>query len=198
MAVSAATKFGDANVIITADDVPTLHAYLAERGITDISEVRQTATYLGPVVQLASIDHVLAESAGITAAKDWAYVHGDRTAGREVTDEEAADAKERGLVIVFGYSDDGTEFRGAIRDEVGSGELSILQSGKILDRSELEALESLVADGTVKAPVIRKINSNYGDDGVWRFATDIPHSTFDVTEDGILYCVAIVFSILDL
>lgn len=197
--VSAAVKFGEANVIITGDDAPTLREFLSEKGITDFSEIRQTCTLLGPVVELASIAHIQEMAAGLTAAQSFALTHGDRTIGNECTKEEAEEAKRLGLVIVFGYSDDCTEFRGAIHDEVGYGELTITTKGKILDNDQLEALESLLADGTIShPPVLAKIKSTYNDDGVWQFETDIPHARFDVTEDGRPYCEAIVFSITDL
>lgn len=197
--VSAAVKFGEANVIITGDDAPTLRSFLTESGITDISEIRQTVTYLGPVVELASIAHIQELAAGLTAASSFALTHGDRAIGNECTNEESEEAKRLGLVIVFGYSDDNTEFRGAIFDEVGSGDLYISEKGKLLDDDQLEALQSLINDGTIaKSPSLTKIHSQYTEDGVWQFTTDIPHATFDVTEDGQLYCKAIVFSILDL
>lgn len=197
--VSAAVSFGEANVIITGDDAPTLRDFLAEKGITDISEIRQTVTMLGPVVELASIAHIQEMAAGLTAAQSFALTHGDRTIGNEITKAEAAEAKRLGLVVMFGYSDDNVEFRGAIYDEAGYGEHHITTKGKILDADQLEALESLLADGTITTPpVLAKIMSSYGSDGVWRFTTDIPHATFEVTEDGRLYCVAIVFSIFDL
>lgn len=44
--------------------------------------------------------------------------------GREVLGEisrvESETAKEAGLIVVYGYSDDNVEFRGAIDDEVGA------------------------------------------------------------------------------
>ena len=41
-----------------------------------------------------------------------------REMGNELTEEEEQKAKELGFVIVFAYSDDNSEFRGAIDDEV--------------------------------------------------------------------------------
>jgi hypothetical protein len=197
--VSAAVKYGEANVIITGDDAPTLRAFLTEKGIGNISEIRQTATYLGPVVELASIAHIQEVAAGLTAAQSFALTHGDRAIGNEVTKEECEEAKSLGLVIVFGYSDDVTAFNGAIRDEAGYGELFITQKGKILENDAIEALEGLIHDGTIaSAPAMGKIVSDYSKEGVWTFTTDIPHATFDVTEDGQLYCRAIVFHVSDL
>ena len=47
----------------------------------------------------------------------------NRLSGREymseISAEEEREAREKGLVIVFGYSDDCIEFRGAIDDELG-------------------------------------------------------------------------------
>jgi hypothetical protein len=197
--VSAAVPFGEANVVITGDDAATLREFLTEKGITGFSEIRQTITALGPVVELASILHIKEMAAGLTAAQCFALTHGDRTIGNEVTKEECEEAKSLGLVIVFGYSDDVTAFNGAIRDEAGYGELFITQKGKILDGDAIEALEGLIEDGTIEnAPAMGKIVSDYSKEGVWTFTTDIPHATFDVTEDGQLYCRAIVFHISDL
>jgi hypothetical protein len=36
----------------------------------------------------------------------------------EINKAEERQAKDAGLVVVFGYSDDGVELRGAIHDEV--------------------------------------------------------------------------------
>jgi hypothetical protein len=58
--VSAAVTFGEANIIITGDDIPTLRDFFSDLGILEIniSEIRQTVTLLGPVVALASIAHI--------------------------------------------------------------------------------------------------------------------------------------------
>lgn len=55
-----------------------------------------------------------------------------REIGCEITPEEERQAKELGYVVVFGYSDDNAEFRGAIDDEVGcydGGEIFIDKEG---------------------------------------------------------------------
>ena len=43
-----------------------------------------------------------------------------REIGREITREEATRAKENGLVVVYGYSDDTMELNGAISAEAGA------------------------------------------------------------------------------
>ena len=58
----------------------------------------------------------------------------------EVSTEVANEAKECGLVIVFGASDDLIEFRGAIYDEVGAydgGSAFVAKNGLVY---ELESL----------------------------------------------------------
>src|SRR5438876_9739640 len=42
-----------------------------------------------------------------------------REYGADISDAEEQLAKDAGLVVVFGYSDDNVEFRGAIHDEHG-------------------------------------------------------------------------------
>lgn len=51
--------------------------------------------------------------------KEFAKMLDGREYGGEITKEEEALAKELGFVVVFGYSDDNAELRGAIDDETG-------------------------------------------------------------------------------
>jgi len=54
----------------------------------------------------------------ITAEELAAKLNG-REYGEEITDTEEIEAKKSGLVVIFGYSDDSAELRGAINDEIG-------------------------------------------------------------------------------
>ena len=58
-----------------------------------------------------------------------------REYGDEITDEECAAAKAAGLVVIFGYSDDYVELRGAIKEEIGmwDGGKLYLHRGGVLD-----------------------------------------------------------------
>lgn len=120
-----------------------------------------------------------------------------RSYGNEIHPAEELALKAAGMVAVFGYSDDCTEFRGAIRDEVGLGELRITAKGKILEEDALEALESLVADGTIEKPVLGLIKASHGSMG-HTYLTEIPHASFDVIEDDIVTCRGIVFRLADI
>lgn len=120
-----------------------------------------------------------------------------RDYGSEIHPSEELALKAAGMVAVFGYSDDCTEFRGAIRDEVGLGELRVTAKGKILTDDEIEAVESLVADGTINMPTMSVIRARHGNDG-HAYKTSIPHATFDIIEDGELFCRGIVFRLADI
>ena len=131
----------------------------------------------------------------------------DRLTGREyrneITKEECAKAKADGLVVVFGYSDDGVELRGAIDDDVSACDgttLRITATGHLLpswgdfDEGEAETYFRRKLSG------FREIHALWAPPDPacsWAFSTEIPHATFDVMEDGDLYCRGIVFALAD-
>lgn len=110
-----------------------------------------------------------------------------REYGSEITLEEMHIAKEFGLVVVFGASDDLMEFRGAIDDEggcFGGGTVYFDQNGVAQDDEAIKSFE---------------IEAIWGHEGYsWVYETDIPHETFDILEEGWRYCRGIVFSVEDL
>lgn len=107
-------------------------------------------------------------------------------------------ACESGLVIVFGASDNLMEFRGALYDEKGvyGGCEVYFEDGEIynhdgldeykIDHSKLECLPSIKAIWCPKDSDGKVICS-------WMYETKIEHVTFDVFEDGDLYCRGIIF-----
>lgn len=114
--------------------------------------------------------------------------------GLEVSEAETRVAKENGLVIVYGYSDDNMEFEGAIHDEVGcynGGKAFISKSGEVY-----------TDDGSVpedaQQNVIEAIWCDLNTVAAWVYRTDIPHETFNIYEDGELFCIGLVFSMEDL
>lgn len=119
--------------------------------------------------------------------------------GDEISKEQEADAKASGLVIAFGYSDDNIELRGAISDEIGCYGGSDIKFDLQGALPEFENLDEEEAEQYFRRKHgVRLITANWDTDGYsWTYATDIPHSTFDVMEDGDKYCRAIVFSIDD-
>lgn len=121
-----------------------------------------------------------------------------REYGSEISDEEAREARAAGLIVVFGASDDLTEFRGAIDDEAGAydGADHILVDGKVFTEPDCEC-EWAKAASTAAKERGRKIEALWcAEEGYsWTFKTDIPHASFDVMEDGETYCRGIVFAI---
>ncbi len=122
----------------------------------------------------------------------------------EITREEEIEAKENNLVVVFGASDDLMEFRGAIYDEIDA---YMGATTKITKDGVLEAPCEEVSDFCIfkcnyfkeVSARAREITATWHDEGnpCWTYETKIPHETFDVMEDGEVYCRGIVFSIDD-
>ena len=127
-----------------------------------------------------------------------------REYGSEITKEEEAKAKESGLVVVFGYSDDNAELRGAINDEVGiwdDGEFKIDNEGIVKSWEQVadDGEEAAEAYFKRKAAGFATIRYHWGlHDFSWVFGTDILHTAFDIMEGDEKYCRGIVFAIADL
>lgn len=108
-------------------------------------------------------------------------------------------AKANRLVIIFGASDDLMEFRGAIYDEIGAydGTTAYLDSNGLLqndcENDECPHFAKLKAT----ASTVRAILSDTGTP-CWTYQTDIPHSEFNIHEDGEMYCRGIVLCLDDM
>ena len=125
----------------------------------------------------------------------------------EITKDEAAQAKAAGLVVVYGASDDLMEFAGALYDEVGvyNGGEALVDAKGVLDRNQIdddddEAIAEFVARSKTAQSIEALWNDSVSDASVpaWTYMTDIPHATFDMMDDGELYCRGIVFALADL
>ena len=136
-------------------------------------------------------------------AKELAEMLSGRKYGMEITSEEARAAKDAGLVVVYGYSDDNVEFSGAIDEEVGAYEdttIYITKTG-ILDEPACGIAENIEGPYFIQArEKAQTIKAVWHDRGgpCWTFETDIPHETFTIMEDGAPWCIGIVFSMADL
>ncbi len=110
-------------------------------------------------------------------------------------------AKEHGLVIVTGESDDLIEFDGAIVDEDGcfDGGHSCFDKSGFTDNGKNKI--DIIWCGKIKdepAGDPEDFQTPTGAMITWCYKTDIPHATFMMYEDGEPYCRGIVFSIEDL
>lgn len=123
-----------------------------------------------------------------------------REYGNEITVAEKEKAKENNLVVVFGYSDDCMEFCGAIDDEVDcfDGGVAYLDGKELVESSIIEDCKQCrFLQKHLKH--LRKIEAVWCPkdmDCSWKYETDIPHSKFNIYEDGELYCVGIVFDLV--
>ena len=121
--------------------------------------------------------------------------------GNEMTYEEELLARESGLVVAFGYSDDNVEFRGAIYDEVScydGGVIRLTRAGVVAEpdcgHEDCKFYKAAIgAAATIEAVwYSTEINAARS------FKTDIPHEKFNIYEDDELFCVGIVFRQEDL
>ena len=124
-----------------------------------------------------------------------------REYGSEMTRNEERLAEQLGFLVVFGASDDNTEFRGVISDEISAygGATHHLTEHGVYYRHEDE--KWLIENGWQKPPVLLAIRALWcpdSFDGSWLITTDAPHATFDVMEDGKLFCRGIVVDLRNL
>ncbi len=125
----------------------------------------------------------------------------ERLTGSEYPFDPPADlqrlAKDAGLVIVFGASDDLMEFRGAIYDEIGAreGTVAYLNSAGLLTSECEDDNCPYFKRRKEQAATIKAIWDAEGYS--WIYETAIPHATFEVVEDGEKYCRGIVFALGD-
>lgn len=122
----------------------------------------------------------------------------------EITKPEEAEAKASGLVVIFGYSDENVELRGALHDEISAyeGRAFALTSAGILakwdrheEKNKAGAMEWFEKS---RLPSV-EIEAIWDKDGYsWTYKTELPHATFDIMEDGEKFCRGIVFRLSDL
>lgn len=128
-----------------------------------------------------------------------------RQMGDEITDAESKQAKADGLVVVFGYSDDNVELRGAIYDEIGFSERRPIRvNSKGIAPSWDDPRDEKNKEDA--AAYFRAVNEPDADIQAvwdaggysWTFKATLPHATFDIMEDAEKFCRGIVFSLADI
>lgn len=132
--------------------------------------------------------------------KELAAALSGREYGMEISREEERAAKEASLVVMYGYSDDCVELRGAIDAEIGAYEGTAVYIGKdgmIGDPTCSDAEHCACPYFVTARNAAKTIKAIWNDAGgpFWTFETDIPHEAFTIMEDGEPFCVGIVFSL---
>lgn len=121
--------------------------------------------------------------------------------GNEISEELEAEAKKNGLVVVFGASDDLMEFRGAIYDEQGAynSTTALIDFEGLLPKREQIDDDNELEKFFQRRKIAKEIRALWCEDAeyAWIFKTDIPHTTFDIMEDGEKFCRGIVLSLAD-
>lgn len=144
--------------------------------------------------------------------EEFAKLLNGREYGMEITKDEERIAKESGLIVIFGYSDDNVELRGALRDEICAFEGACFVIAKAGDKvvvsqnpkfyREIDDLEAIALE-----PEIYALNNKNKFKAVWYpselkcswlIKTEVPHATFDIFEDGELFCRGVVIEFADL
>jgi hypothetical protein len=128
----------------------------------------------------------------------------------EITEELEETAKENGLLVLFGASDDLLELRGAVSDEVGAYKGGIVYLVKkkgnklgVVSEHVLDEIQALMSENDLEysLPKIKAAASEWCPPSLacsWLITTDFPHSTFDIMEDNDLYCRGVVIDIRDI
>lgn len=134
----------------------------------------------------------------------------EREYSEEITREEESLARNNGLIVIFGASDDLLEFRGAVHEELGAygGTTTYLiqKKGKweAINEDELEEYkETLEELGLSSHLLTHEITARWAprvDDHhySWEIVAKVPHAHFDIMEDEEFYCRGIVLDIKDL
>lgn len=94
----------------------------------------------------------------------------------DISQESIVHAKENDLVIIFGYSDDLCEFRGAVCDEFDC------YDGGIINCKELPK-------------PITAVWCPEGKECSWAYETEMPHATYRMYDDDELYCIGIIIDL---
>lgn len=137
--------------------------------------------------------------------KEWAMLLNGRECGNEISKDECKSAKADNIIIAFGASDDLIEFRGAIFDEIsayGGTTCLITKNYDIFNeeenretfrynRNEINFMKKVCA---AWCPMDDK-NDVWAS---WNITADIKNETFDIFENGELFCRGIVFNINDI
>lgn len=116
-----------------------------------------------------------------------------------LTANQTIRAQDARLVVAYGESDDLLEFEGSVYEEVGAyegGEAFFNTEGILQNKCPDDACPYFQE----KKNLARKVTSSWGGDHDgynWVVSADFAFETFDVFEDGKLFCRGIVFCLDD-
>lgn len=132
--------------------------------------------------------------------EQFAKILNGRQYAEEITEQEHEIAKENGLLVAFGYSDDNLELRGILYDEYGAYE-GTCRYFKLDSNGKLEVIEHDHAEPEPSTIPYLKIEAQWIPpdlDSSWLITANVPHATFDIFEDDNLFCRGIVIQMSDI
>ena len=130
-----------------------------------------------------------------------------RSYRNEMHKEEEQIAKESCLVVIFGASDDLVEFRGAIYDEIEAydgthfiiatpgTEIPVDEDEETYRKAKKLEAVPIEEESPTKKNRFEAVWSPDEPECSWLIKTDLPHSTFDIMEDGELYCRGLIIEV---
>lgn len=128
--------------------------------------------------------------------KELVEMIGNLTYREEAPKSAITFAKENGIVIVWGESDDLIEFRGAVNDECGcwgGGIFYFSPEGLLEDNCDCKWARMAKEKCVELEARWCDEKSNYS----WSYKIDVPHETFEIMDDDEQYCQGIVFYLKD-
>lgn len=177
------------NIIITSDSTDALKSFLGEKYPNDLVPL-ETGIILGR--EWESSDH-LTDCLGLALKLD-GIDYADSIENR------LADAKEKGLLVITGASDDLTEFYGVWRDEAGLGKIIFDANGILPSVDEIrdsDEADDIVAWG-VRRKAAKVIRASHGETGHKYDMGEIPHAEFRVFDGDDLFSTGVVIHISNL
>lgn len=192
-------QLGDGQEIVIPGDSDKAKGFLI--GIMIAKE--QFATLPFTVTEPASFaDHIHTGSSN-PAVKELADQLNGSEYGFTLSALQQQYAKENGLVVVYGASDDLIEFEGAFRDEgsVYNGDTVLVDAeGLLPDNGDDLDTDEERASYYYRKGKAKTIEALWGEPAgySWSYKTDIPHATFEVMDGDEPYCRGIVFALADL
>jgi hypothetical protein len=120
-----------------------------------------------------------------------------REYGEEITEEEDEIAAMSRLFVFFGYSDDNLAMRGVFNDELTAYDGTEFIIAQTLNPPYWSVVsdEMKVTLGAFIPFKAFNVKASWNPDDLgisWLITTDVPHATFDIFEDGDLFCRGIV------
>lgn len=128
---------------------------------------------------------------------DFAALLDGREYKQEITPEEVAAARDAGIVIIYGKSDDTTVLTGAIDAETDTedgGRIYLTAEDGLFEDCPCDCIHSRRAKAKAKVIDVRWCKGPY----VWSYDTELPHTTFEIRDNqpnskNIKFCEGIVF-----